>query len=67
EIVVRLSRGSASSVRHTALTHEQLNAHNTFEKPDVVSPRTAAVKAHGATVNVVLPPASVNRLEIQLA
>jgi len=25
------------------------------------------VKAHGATVNVVLPPASVNRLEIQLA
>jgi alpha-N-arabinofuranosidase len=67
EIAVRLRGGAADSVRQTVLTHEKLNAHNTFEDPDVVVPKTAAVEGHGPEVRCVLPPASVSRLDVRLA
>jgi alpha-N-arabinofuranosidase len=66
EIVVRLRGGAADSVRQTVLTHEKLNAHNTFEEPDTVVPKTAAVEGHGTEVRCTLPPASVTRLDVRL-
>jgi alpha-N-arabinofuranosidase len=65
EVRILLHGGAASEVRHTVLTHTELNAHNTFERPDVVAPRTSTSDARGANLRVTLPPASVNALEIR--
>jgi alpha-N-arabinofuranosidase len=67
EITLRLRGGEARSVAQTVLTHAQLNAHNTFAKPDVVVPRASAVEGHGPTLRCTLPPASVTRLEVRLS
>lgn len=67
EILIRLRGGSARQVVHTVLTHRELNAHNTFEHPDVVTPRASALEARGAELRCTLPPASVNCLEVRLA
>ncbi len=66
EVVIRLRGGAAREVRHAVLSHRELNAHNTFERPDVVTPRTGPLEARGAEFRVTLPPASVNALEIRL-
>jgi alpha-N-arabinofuranosidase len=67
EVTVRLQGGSAGAVRQTVLTHEKLNAHNTFDAPREVEPKAAAAEGHGPAVRCVLPPASVNRLDVRLA
>jgi hypothetical protein len=43
-----------------------LNAHNTFEHPIVVVPKTTEIKGRGPEFKCVLPPASVNRFDIRL-
>jgi alpha-N-arabinofuranosidase len=69
EVSVRLRGGTIRQVRHTVLTHRQPNAHNTFEEPQNVIPRPSesAARAVGREARCTLPPASVNRLDIQLA
>ena len=66
-VLIRLRGGSAREGRHTVLTHGELNAHNTFERPDIVTPRTSVLESHGAELRCTLPPASVNALEIRLS
>jgi alpha-L-arabinofuranosidase len=66
-VVIRLRGGSAGEVRHTVLTHAELNAHNTFERPDVVKPSTSVLDVHGTELRCTLPAASVNALEIRLS
>ncbi len=68
ELMLRLKGGRAAGATQTVLTHEQLNAHNTFALPETVMPRPAvnAPRAIGEEIRCVLPPASVNRLDIQL-
>ena len=66
EIVIRLRGGAANQVRQTVLSHTQLNAHNTFEKPDNLVPKTTELPARGPELKCVLPPASVNRFDIRL-
>lgn len=67
EITIRLRGGAADAVRQTVLTHESHSAHNTFDKPNVVVPKTTALAGRGPTVRCVLPPASVTRLDVRLA
>ena len=67
ESLVLRRGGAADAVRQTVLTHEKLNAHNTFEAPHAVAPKATAVEGRGESVRVVLPPASVNRLDVRLA
>jgi alpha-N-arabinofuranosidase len=68
EVSIQLRGGDASNeIRQTVLTHEKLNAHNTFENPNEVLPKTAALKANGSAVKCTLPPASITRLEWRLA
>ncbi len=67
EIAIRLKNGAAEEVRHTVLTDSQLNAHNTFKRPDAVKPRSQPNSSRGAELRCTLPPASVNRFEIHLA
>jgi len=67
EIAIHLRSGSASRVRQTLLTHERLNAHNTFAQPNEVTPRTTTPDLHGTQLVCTVPPASVVRLDIDLA
>ena len=66
EVLIRLRGGAASRVRQTVLTHSQLNAHNTFEQPDNLVPKTTELAANGAELKCVLPPASINRFDVRL-
>ena len=66
EVDVRLDGGQATGARRTVLTHTALNAHNTFEQPTTVVPKTTDEDLHGHGFRVALPPASVTRLEIKL-
>ncbi|MDG3004446.1 alpha-N-arabinofuranosidase [Paludisphaera mucosa] len=67
ETEIRLKGAEAASVRKTVLAHSELNAHNTFEKPDVVTPKTSETDLKGASLRVVLDPASVTRFDVVLA
>jgi alpha-N-arabinofuranosidase len=67
ELIIRLRGGRAEQVRQTVLTHSTLNAHNTFEQPDTVVPKTTEFVARASELKCVLPPASINRFEIGLA
>lgn len=67
EAEIRLKGAEAASVRKVVLTHEDLNAHNTFDAPDVVAPAASATDLKGGAFRVVLDPASVTRLDVTLA
>ena len=64
---IELPGGSASTVRQTVLTHSTLNAHNTFENPTELIPKTTATPMTGSSFVCTLAPASVNRLDIRIA
>ncbi len=66
EVDLRIKGMAGSGVSHVALTHRDLSAHNTFERPDTVVPKSLPFAAKGETLRCVLPPASVNRFEIRL-
>jgi len=67
EVAIKLHGGSAVEVSASVLSHTTLNAHNTFEQPNTVVPRAKTVAAQGTDLRFTLEPASVTRLEIQLA
>jgi alpha-L-arabinofuranosidase len=53
-------------VQATVLSNTDLRAHNTFDAPHTVEPRTQVLTASGAEFVVRLAPASVTKLEIKL-
>jgi alpha-L-arabinofuranosidase len=53
--------------RGTVLTHADMRARNTFDKPDVVRPSQLAIRIDGANVLVDLPKHSVAALELRLS
>jgi alpha-N-arabinofuranosidase len=67
EVAIRLRGGSAASARQTVLTHQELNAHNTFDQPNTLVPRFQPVDLRGSELRCVLAPASVTRLDLGLA
>jgi len=66
ERTIRLRGASAKSVQMTVLTNSDLRAHNTFDAPHTVEPRTGTLSASGAEFSVKIAPASVTKLEIEL-
>ncbi len=66
EVLIRLRGGAATRSTRRFSRIPQLNAHNTFEQPDTVVPKTTEIAARGAVLNCVLPPASINRFDIGL-
>jgi alpha-L-arabinofuranosidase len=66
ETEISLLGGEAVSGRATVLTNTDIHAHNTFDAPDVVRPRSADWKPAGRNVQYTFPPASVTLLEIKL-
>jgi alpha-N-arabinofuranosidase len=66
ERTIRLRGASVKSVQATVLSNTDLRAHNTFDAPHTVEPRTAALTASGPQFVARLAPASVTKLEIEL-
>ncbi|WP_042456056.1 alpha-N-arabinofuranosidase [Neobacillus dielmonensis] len=65
-IELRGLNGTNSSVSGTVLTAGSMNAHNTFEQPDVVKPvEFHGVKMTEATLSVCLPAMSVVTLALE--
>jgi alpha-N-arabinofuranosidase len=60
-------RADAASARRTVLTHRELNAHNTFDRPDAVVPESSALEGRGRELRCILAATSLNRLDIRLA
>ncbi|MFZ6026661.1 MAG: alpha-N-arabinofuranosidase [Chloroflexota bacterium] len=57
---------TVQAVRASALSGE-IHAHNTFEKPEALTPQPFAIDATGNSFSVTLPAASVTALTITLA
>ncbi len=62
EIAVRGAR--AGRVQAQVLSMPDIHAHNTFENPTAVQPRTEQVAVAGGVTSFRFPPASVTRLQI---
>jgi len=65
EIAVRGGRPTAVDVRVLAVP--DVHAHNTFENPDVVQPRSGTAMMARGTISCRFLPASVTRLQITVA
>ena len=51
----------------TVLTSTDIHARNTFEQPEALVPKSAGVNVRGGNVSFDFPPASVAKLELELA
>ena len=65
EIVLR--GASARSGKGTVLANADIHAHNTFEHPNAVEPTEAPANVSGSRFTWTFKPASVTKLEIDLA
>jgi len=59
---IRLGNEPVAGVEVDVLTHDELNAHNTFDEPDVVRPRGPRAAVNNGIYEC--PPASVNVLRL---
>ena len=68
EVEVTLRDGAeARDGAATVLTHEDCHAHNTFDAPETLAPRSSPVKASGRQFTLTLAPQSVTALSLRLA
>jgi alpha-N-arabinofuranosidase len=65
EIVVR--GANVTQARWSQITASEMNAHNTFEQPDVVRPTSGDARVNGGTVVHTVAPKSVTKIELMLA
>jgi alpha-L-arabinofuranosidase len=63
DVEVRLGNEIPVAAGVDVLSHAELNAHNTFEEPEVVRPRKSDIDPRNG---YVCPPASVNLLTIPI-
>lgn len=64
---VSLRGGEAKCGQVTVLSAPDIHAHNDFDHPDTVAPRTEPGAVSGSRFSWTFPPASVTKLEIELA
>jgi alpha-N-arabinofuranosidase len=65
EIVLRASEIKSGTV--TVLTDKDIRAHNTFEYPDAVRPRSEGLAGTGSSIRHTFPAASVTLIQAKLA
>lgn len=63
---VRLRTGALTEGRGTVLTHAEMTARNTFDRPEEVKLAPLPVTLRGNRVEVTLPPRSVVSLELRM-
>jgi alpha-N-arabinofuranosidase len=66
EITLNLLGGAAAQNVSASVLTGEIHAHNTFDKPEALTPQPMVVKATGSSFTVALPAASVVALEITL-
>jgi alpha-N-arabinofuranosidase len=64
---VVLRGASAKSAQVTALAAPDIHAHNDFDHPQAVVPRTEPANVSGSHFSWTFQPASVTKLEMELA
>lgn len=64
---IRVHGAAVQSGTAMLLNSADIHAHNTFDQPDALQPRSSPVSASGGIVRFEFPPASVVKLELQLA
>ena len=64
EAEIRLSGARIREARQTVLSHTDIHAHNTFQRPAEVMPVASEVSLRGDTPVFTFPPASVVRLDL---
>src|SRR5688572_2709157 len=65
---IRLAGGAhLREARATVLTHEDMRATNTFDRPDEVAPAALAVRVSGGTATLAVPKQSVVAVLLDLA
>jgi alpha-N-arabinofuranosidase len=69
QIVLRASQAAAEvkSGTVTVLTDPDIHAHNTFENPSAVHPRSEDLAVTGSRIRHTFPPASVTLIQAKLA
>jgi alpha-N-arabinofuranosidase len=65
EIVIRGATGRRGTVR--ILTHSDIRARNTFDRPNTLVPKANDIEVKGSTLVQEFPPASVSALRIEMA
>jgi alpha-N-arabinofuranosidase len=66
ETQIAIRGGTAKSVNAVTLAADDVHAHNSFESPRAVEPKTEAISTQGPVLVHRFPPASVTKLEITL-
>jgi alpha-N-arabinofuranosidase len=64
EIILRGAK--ARSAKVSTLAHQDIHAHNTFSNPNAVQVREETIEALGSAFTYRFPPASVNKLVVEL-
>ena len=64
---VSLRGGEAKSAQVTVLTAPEIHAHNDFEHPHAVEPKTESASVSGSRFTWTFTPASVTKLEVDMA
>ncbi|RYY01710.1 MAG: alpha-N-arabinofuranosidase [Gammaproteobacteria bacterium] len=59
EVALNLGAEKVSSAKGRVLTSELMDAHNTFEKPEVIKPAAFSAQAKGGKLSIKLPAKSV--------
>jgi len=67
EVELDLLGGAAARSGTARVLSGEIHAHNTFDAPDAVQPQAAQMQVEGPSFTLLLPPASVNAFQIQLA
>jgi alpha-N-arabinofuranosidase len=67
DTAIRISGGTVKSARATLLSGPDIHAHNDFSRPDTVKPTPAKVEATGSELRMVIPPASVIKIQAELS
>jgi len=63
---VQLRQANARTVRMTVLTHAEPNAHNSFDRPEEITPKTSETALSGSSFVLELPAKSIVRCDIEL-
>jgi alpha-N-arabinofuranosidase len=63
---IAIHGGAVKSGTVTTMTSSDIHAHNTFDQPSALIPRTEQMKVGGSTLVYEFPPASVSALQIEL-
>ena len=67
EAAITLGDGRAKSASVVVLTGDDIHAHNTFEVPDMVKPKTCSLEIGGDRWHYTFAPASVTTFRIHLS